>query len=87
MKQPTASPRTPIVSGGSPMARTKSSAMPHVLEADFLRGRGVFLDRQGSQPSRYAARSSGPKRAYASSGLEVSSSTDAPCFAATSFTA
>ena len=40
----------------------------------------------GSQPSRYADRSSGPKPAYASPGVDVSSSTLAPCFAATSLT-
>jgi hypothetical protein len=40
-----------------------------------------------SQPSWYADRFSGPKRAYASSGFDVSSSTLASYFAATSFTA
>ena len=53
--------------------------------ASVRRITGIVQD--GSHPSPYPDRSSGPQRAYASSGLEVSSSTLASYFAATSFTA
>src|SRR5262245_34425723 len=47
---------------------------------------GVWIVHDGSHPSPYADRVSGPQRAYASSGLDVSSRTLASCLAATTFT-
>ena len=55
-------------------------------EREVGRRATLFDDgHDGSQPSTYAVRYSGPQRAYASSGLDVSSGTLASCFAATSF--